>query len=487
MDAEMPVYTLDDALNTLGFGKFQGFLLVFAGLGLVAEAMEIMILSFIGPATKSEWDLSPNQETLLTSVVFAGLLVGSYAWGVISDNYGRRKGFLGIAMVASVAGLLSAFSPNYLSLVTLRCLAGIGLGSGPVFLSWFLEFIPASNRGTWVVVISIFWTIGTIFEAALALIVMPGLNWRWLLALSSVPSFAVLLLLGLAPESARYLCSAGRTVDAHHILEKIAQWNHTDLPDGMLVSDKTATPDEEFAIPEHTPPLSSTTEVKPGSSSCFMLLSSKLIRTTLLLWVLFFGNSFLYYGIILLTSELSSEQTKCSSTLLLLQNAQDGSLYINVFITSLAELPGLLLSAVIVDRIGRKMSMAITSILTFICLLPLVIPQPAAITTALLFGARMFINGTYTVASIYAPEVYPTSLRATGSGIACAVGRIGGMICPIVAVGLLSSCNQTAAIVLLEIVTVVSVVSIQLFPFETKGRELTDTVTCTTTLVSNPR
>ena len=82
-------------------------------------------------------------------------------------------------------------------------------------------------------------------------------------------------------------------------------------------------------------------------------------------------------------------------------------------------------------------------------------------------------------------KVYPTSLRATGSGIACAVGRIGGMICPIVAVGLVSGCHQTAAIVLLEIVTVFSVVSIQLFPFETKGRELTDTVTSTTTLVSH--
>lgn len=86
----VPVYTLDEALNHVGFGKFQILVLIYAGLGLVAEAMEIMILSFIGPAIKSEWNLSPAQETLLTSVVFAGLLVGSYSWGFISDNYGRR-------------------------------------------------------------------------------------------------------------------------------------------------------------------------------------------------------------------------------------------------------------------------------------------------------------------------------------------------------------------------------------------------------------
>lgn len=264
--------------------------------------------------------------------------------------------------------------------------------------------------------------------------VMPRLNWRWLLALSSVPSFAVLLLYGLAPETPKYLCTAGKMADAAHVLEKMAQRNRTNLPSGMLVSDETATLDEEVIMPEHTPLLSSTVN-KSGSSSFLMLLSSELIRTTVLLWFLFFGNSFVYYGVILLTSELNSEEARCGSTLLLLEHAQDASLYVNVFITSLAgknaqclllvlagktycsmliillqsfpELPGLLLSAVIVDRVGRKISMAIMSILTFIFLLPLLTHQPVTLTTVLLFGARMFANGTFTVASVYAPEVCP--------------------------------------------------------------------------------
>lgn len=79
-----------------------------------------------------------------------------------------RKGFLTIAMVTGGAGFFSTFSPNYLSLVVLRGLVGFGLGGAPVFLSWFLEFVPASNRGIWMVIFSSFWSFGSIFEALLA-------------------------------------------------------------------------------------------------------------------------------------------------------------------------------------------------------------------------------------------------------------------------------------------------------------------------------
>ena len=83
-------YTPEEAISVIGFGKFQGLILVFAGLGWISEAMEMMILSFVGVAVQSEWGLSPAEESLITSVVFAGMLAGCYFWGIISDAYGRR-------------------------------------------------------------------------------------------------------------------------------------------------------------------------------------------------------------------------------------------------------------------------------------------------------------------------------------------------------------------------------------------------------------
>lgn len=480
MSDQGSAYTLDEALLAVGFGRFQGWIIAYAGLGSIAEAMEVMILSFIGPSVRSEWNLSSTEESLITTVVFVGMLIGAYSWGVISDNYGRRKGLLSIAIVTSGASLLSAFSPNYISLVILRCIGGIGLGGGPTYNSWFLEFVPAPSRGTWMVIFATFWTIGTIVEASLAWIIMPRFGWRWLLAISSLPALAALVFYVLVPESPRYLCLKGQTAEAYDILKRAAAMNQTQLPPGFLLSDQIASSDEELDTLEDTHLLPSKRSKmiasKTGFSTLWMLFSPNLIKTTILLWGVFFGNAFSYYGIILLTSQLSSGQSQCSSLTSFSVNGSQDSTYRDVFITSLAEVPGLVFSAFVVDKIGRKHSMELMFFIGFIFLLPLLSHQFETLTTISLFGSRMFILGTFTVANIYAPEIYPTSVRATGVGVASSMGRVGGIVCPLVAVYLVSGCHQTAAIILFEIVIVLSGLCVMFFPHETMARELADTL-----------
>uniref|UniRef100_A0A0A9DX73 Major facilitator superfamily (MFS) profile domain-containing protein n=1 Tax=Arundo donax TaxID=35708 RepID=A0A0A9DX73_ARUDO len=81
-----------------------------------------------------------------------------------------------------------------------------------------------------------FWTIGAIMEASLAWAVMPSFGWRWLLALSSLPSFSLLLFYPVTLESPRYLCMKGRTANSVHVLETMARVNRVALPSGRLVS-----------------------------------------------------------------------------------------------------------------------------------------------------------------------------------------------------------------------------------------------------------
>lgn len=44
-----------------GFGWFQVLLLLYAGLAWAADAMEMMLLSFLGPAVRCDWGLSATQ------------------------------------------------------------------------------------------------------------------------------------------------------------------------------------------------------------------------------------------------------------------------------------------------------------------------------------------------------------------------------------------------------------------------------------------
>lgn len=90
MGEDSQTYTVDEALESVGFGKFQILVLAYAGMGWISEAMEMMLLSFVGPAVQSAWNLSSHEESLITSVVFAGMLIGAYSWGIVSDKHGRR-------------------------------------------------------------------------------------------------------------------------------------------------------------------------------------------------------------------------------------------------------------------------------------------------------------------------------------------------------------------------------------------------------------
>ncbi|CAI7772042.1 unnamed protein product [Closterium sp. NIES-54] len=139
------------------------------------------MLSLILPSRQArcEFGLSAAEESLIASVVFLGVFLGSYMWGLMADAYGRRRGFMATALFTLFAGLLSAWSPTFLTLLVSRCLVGFGIGGASVVFSLCSEFLPSLSRGFWLVFIEFFWTIGSLIEAALAWAVMPSLHWRY--------------------------------------------------------------------------------------------------------------------------------------------------------------------------------------------------------------------------------------------------------------------------------------------------------------------
>jgi hypothetical protein len=176
---------------------------------------------------------------------------------------------------------------------------------------------------------------------------MPAFGWRWLLALSSLPSFALLLFYPVTLESPRYLCMKGRIAEAVHVLETMSRVNCVSLPSGRLVSghrvelhdigDSSETAQLVTSNKNNTADRGSKSEIG-GLSAILKLLSPNLIRSTLLLWTVFLGHAFLYYGLVLLTSELNHGNRICGSEegaeVTTTAHIHDENLYRNVFITS---------------------------------------------------------------------------------------------------------------------------------------------------------
>ena len=65
----------------------------------------------------------------------------------------------------------------------------------------------------------------------------------------------------------------------------------------------------------------------------------------------------------------------------------------------------MIISAIAVDKVGRKVFMAIMLFATFFFLCPLMLDESQGLTTAFLSAARICITASFTVVYIYAPEV----------------------------------------------------------------------------------
>jgi MFS family permease len=55
---------------------------------------------------------SPNSQSLLTSAVFVGMLLGAAAWGFLADKVGRTRALTASTAVVVVAGLASSVAPT---------------------------------------------------------------------------------------------------------------------------------------------------------------------------------------------------------------------------------------------------------------------------------------------------------------------------------------------------------------------------------------
>ncbi|WP_425309930.1 MFS transporter [Ammonicoccus fulvus] len=378
--------TRAERLDRLPFNRQHTRLLVGSGVGWALDAMDVGLISFVMAALAVEWSISAGTQGLIGSIGFVGMALGAAFGGLLADKWGRRHVFALTLLVYGLATGASALATGVAMLIALRFLVGIGLGAElPVASTLVSEFAPRKIRGRVVVALEAFWALGWIMAALVGYLLIPQVEngWRWALAIGIVPTlYAAVVRFGL-PESVRFLESKGRDAEAEAAVRKFEE------PSGIA--------------PVPAPPDDPSDDNRPAPS----IWSATLRGRTAALWVIWFCINLSYYGAFIWLPSLLVRQ---GFTLV--------KSFEYTLIITLAQIPGYAAAAFLIERWGRRPTLA-----TFMAgsafaagLLGLA-NTPATIIAA--GCALSFFNlGAWGALYAIGPELYPTSARGKGTGAA---------------------------------------------------------------------
>lgn len=401
--------SIADRIDRLPMTPFMWKVLFITGLGWLFDAMDQGMVSGVLASIGQEWQLSTVQLSMLGSAGILGMAVGAALSGKLSDRWGRRTVIVSTLLIFSVGSALCSFSNSYEMLLVFRFITGLGLGGElPAATTLISELSPLKKRGRNVIILESFWAWGWIAAAFVAYLAIPLYGWRVAFLVGAAPAlFAALLRFGL-PESPRYLVERGRVEEAEAIVSRME----------LSAGDSGVTEESH----RDNPSSENNNSFVAGKASTFRdLWSSAHRRSTFVLWVLWFGINLGYYGFVLWTPSF-----------LVAQGFDLVKSFEFTLIMCLAQLPGYLAAAILVERIGRKPVLVVFLLGT--ALAAWFFGQATDPTQILAAGCFLyfFALGAWGCVYSYTPELYPTSIRGLGVGWAAAFGRIGALIAPFI-------------------------------------------------------
>ncbi|WP_311406921.1 MFS transporter [Liquorilactobacillus uvarum] len=390
-------------------------LLFVTGLAWLFDAMDVGMLSFVIAALKTDWNLNEIQLGWIGSVSSIGMAFGAIFFGILADRIGRKDVLIMTLLVFSVGTGLSALTTGYLAFIILRFFVGAGLGGElPVASTLVSENVPVESRGRTVVLLESFWAGGWLVAAIISYFIIPTWGWRIALLISASTAFYALYL--------RYGLHESQSYVKKHVIVKRPK---------IITSLKE-------------------------------LWKPKFFRATLMLWIVWFMVVFSYYGMFLWLP----------SVLVLKGHSMIHSFGYTLIMT-LAQLPGYFVAAWFVERLGRKWVLSIFLMGTAISALGF--GNATGISSILIFGILLsFFNlGAWGTLYAYSPEQYPLAIRGTGTGIAAGVGRIGGVLGPLMVGSLISrGVSFTVIFGIFCASIIIAVITIVFWGRETMGKVL---------------
>lgn len=399
-----------ERLDRLPVTKAHTKLLTGSGIGWALDAMDVGLIGFIMAALTQHWGLSHTETSWIASIGFIGMALGATLGGLLADKFGRRHIFALTLLVYGVATGAAALSTGLAMLLVLRFIIGVGLGAElPVASTLVAEFSPRAIRGRMVVLLEAFWAVGWIAAAVIGTVVIP-LNedgWRWAFAVGVIPAAYALVVRLTLPESVRFLESQGRHDEAEATVQKF----------------EASEPAPRFLQAHSTNQVLNEEQQDTAiiAAPVASIWSKPLRARTAALWTVWFCINFSYYGAF----------TWIPSIL-----ASNGYSLVKSFtftlIITIAQLPGYACAAWLIEKWGRRMTLT-GFLIGSACaagLYGLADAEWQIITAGCLLS--FFNLGAWGALYAVGPELYPTRLRATGTGAATGFGRIASIIAPLI-------------------------------------------------------
>ncbi|MFZ7942441.1 MFS transporter [Neobacillus sp. 19] len=389
-------------------------LLGIAGMGWMFDAMDVGMLSFIIAALKVEWDLTPGQMGWIGSINSIGMAVGALVFGLMADRIGRKHVFIITLLLFSLGSGASALTTSLAAFLVLRFFIGAGLGGElPVASTLVSESVSAEKRGRIVVLLESFWAVGWLTAAVISYFIIPKFGWQIALVISALPAlYALYLRMGL-PDSPRF----------------------TAVKDKKKIS---------------------------AIESMKKLWSKEYRRPTAMLWIVWFCVVFSYYGMFLWLPSV-----------MIMKGFSLIKSFEYVLIMTLAQLPGYFTAAWFIEKLGRKFVLVVYLIGTAVSAYFFGVAE----STAMLMTAGILLSffnlGAWGGLYAYSPEQYPTIIRGTGTGTAAAIGRVGGILGPLLVGNLVAQKVDISAIFLIFCISVlIGAFAVFFLGKETKNKEL---------------
>ena len=431
---------------------------IIVGSATFFDAFDALSLAFVLPVLVGMWGISAIQIGWLIAAGYFGQFAGALLFGALAERYGRIRSAAGATALMSVMSLACALAGNFPALLVLRLVQGIGVGGEvPVAAVYINELSKARGRGRFFMLYEMIFPVGLMVTGQIGALVVPLFGWQVMFLIGGIPGLVITGLLLRLRESPRWLIGQGRMEEADAIIREIEA---SVAGGGQPSEDEPSGSDAQVSGNNEKAATAGNTRTRWAE-----LLSPFYRRRTVVVWTLWACAYFITNGLNNWMPTLYNQVYN----LTIAQSLRAGTL------NNIAQVAILLGCAFAIDRLGRRRWATACFVAGAVLLATLGSFASGSVTAVIVLVTLSYgiVGSVNAVLYLYTPEVYPTRMRAIGTGSATCWLRLASAAAPLL-VGYFVAARGTGAVFLMFAAAGVIGALAATFMLETRNRRLED-------------